>query len=250
MVSSIDISTSGTLPKHVAIIMDGNNRWAKKRFMPGVAGHKAGVKSVRTVVEKSAKLGIDVLTLFAFSSENWRRPPDEVSALMELFTSALEKQVRKLHEHNIRLRVIGDLTAFSARIQELISNAQHLTAQNTGLTLVIAANYGGQWDIVESCKALCRQVQKGELALEAITEQEFHQYVSLADLPPPDLLIRTGGEQRISNFILWQAAYAELFFSDVLWPDYGEHEYEQALTAYTQRVRRFGRTDGQLKGKQ
>lgn len=249
MVSSIDISASGTLPKHVAIIMDGNNRWAKKRFMPGVAGHKAGVKSVRAVVEMSARLGIEALTLFAFSSENWRRPPEEVSALMELFTGALERQVQKLYKNNIRLRVIGDLSAFSARIQQLIAQAQQLTEANTGLNLVIAANYGGQWDIVQASKQLFQQVQQGKLTLEEITEQHFHQYITLADLPPPDLVIRTGGEQRLSNFILWQAAYAELLFSDVLWPDYDEQEYQQALTAYTQRVRRFGRTDGQLEGK-
>lgn len=248
MASSIDISDSGTLPKHVAIIMDGNNRWAKKRFLPGVAGHKSGVKAVRNVVEMSARQGIEVLTLFAFSSENWRRPAEEVSALMELFLRALEREVRKLHEHNIRLLIMGDTTAFNARIQELIAQAESLTANNTGLTLVVAANYGGQWDIAQAAKKLVLEVQAGRLAVEDINEQQLHRFTWLADLPAPDLLIRTGGEQRISNFMLWQTAYSELYFSDALWPDFGAEQYQAALSAYTQRTRRFGRTDDQLQG--
>lgn len=249
MASSIDISASGVLPKHVAIIMDGNNRWAKKRFLPGVAGHKAGVKAVRSVVETSAKLGIEVLTLFAFSSENWRRPADEVSALMELFLRALEREVKKLHEHNIRLRIMGDTSAFAPRIQELIAEAEALTANNTQLTIVVAANYGGQWDVAQAAKKLAEEVQAGRLQPADINEQALHQYTCLADLPAPDLIIRTGGEQRISNFMLWQMAYSEFYFSDALWPDFNQQHFQQALSAFTQRTRRFGRTDDQLEGK-
>lgn len=249
MASSIDISTSGVMPRHVAIIMDGNNRWAKKRFMPGVAGHKAGVSAVRNVVEMSAREGIEVLTLFAFSSENWRRPAAEVSALMALFLRALEREVRKLHEHNIRLRIMGDISAFDARIQELIQEAEALTLNNTGLALVVAANYGGQWDIAQAAKKIAQEVQAGRMQLDEINEQQLHRFTWLADLPAPDLVIRTGGEQRISNFMLWQTAYSELYFSDVLWPDFDAQHYQQALTAFTQRTRRFGRTDDQLEGK-
>lgn len=249
MASSIDISTSGVMPRHVAIIMDGNNRWAKKRFMPGVAGHKAGVSAVRNVVEMSAREGIEVLTLFAFSSENWRRPAAEVSALMALFLRALEREVRKLHEHNIRLRIMGDISAFDARIQELIQEAEALTLNNTGLALVVAANYGGQWDIAQAAKKIAQEVQAGRMQLDEINEQQLHRFTWLADLPAPDLVIRTGGEQRISNFMLWQTAYSELYFSDALWPDFDAQHYQQALTAFTQRTRRFGRTDDQLEGK-
>lgn len=249
MASSIDISTSGVMPRHVAIIMDGNNRWAKKRFMPGVAGHKAGVSAVRNVVEMSAREGIEVLTLFAFSSENWRRPAAEVSALMALFLRALEREVRKLHEHNIRLRIMGDISAFDARIQELIQEAEALTLNNTGLALVVAANYGGQWDIAQAAKKIAQEVQAGRMQLDEINEQQLHRFTWLSDLPAPDLVIRTGGEQRISNFMLWQTAYSELYFSDALWPDFDAQHYQQALTAFTQRTRRFGRTDDQLEGK-
>lgn len=249
MAASIDISDSGALPKHVAIIMDGNNRWAKKRFLPGVAGHKAGVKAVRRVVEMSAREGIEVLTLFAFSSENWRRPADEVSALMELFLRALEREVKKLHQHNIRLKIMGDTRAFAPRIQELIAEAEQLTANNTQLTLVVAANYGGQWDIANAAAQLAQEVLAGRLQVADISEQTLHQYTCLADLPAPDLMIRTGGEQRISNFMLWQTAYSEFYFSDALWPDFDENHYQQALLAFTQRTRRFGRTDDQLEGK-
>lgn len=249
MASSIDISASGVLPKHVAIIMDGNNRWAKKRFLPGVAGHKAGVKAVRSVVKTSAELGIEVLTLFAFSSENWRRPADEVSALMELFLRALEREVKKLHENNIRLRIMGDVSAFAPRIQELIAEAEALTANNTQFTLVVAANYGGQWDVAQAAQKLAEEVQAGRLQPSDINEQTLHQYTCLADLPAPDLVIRTGGEQRISNFMLWQTAYSEFYYSDALWPDFSQQHFQQALSAFTQRTRRFGRTDDQLEGK-
>lgn len=252
MATSIDDSEAvqGNIPRHVAIIMDGNNRWAKRRFMPGVAGHKAGVDAVRAVVEHSAKQGVEVLTLFAFSSENWRRPADEVSALMSLFVLALEREVRKLHRHNIRLLIMGDVSGFSPRLQQLIRESEALTANNTAMTLVVAANYGGQWDIAQAARRIAEDVQAGTLQPHEINEQLFHRYTWLADFPPPDLLIRTGGEQRISNFMLWQTAYSELYFSPVFWPDFKQQEYQKALTAFAERTRRFGRTDDQLEGKQ
>ncbi|QQD24639.1 di-trans,poly-cis-decaprenylcistransferase [Venatoribacter cucullus] len=251
MSTSIDdtLAVQGDIPRHVAIIMDGNNRWAKRRFMPGVAGHKAGVDAVRAVVEHSAKQGVEVLTLFAFSSENWRRPADEVSALMSLFVLALEREVRKLHRHNIRLQIMGDVSGFTPRLQQLIRESEALTAGNTAMTLVVAANYGGQWDIARAARRIAEEVQAGTLQPQDINEQLFHRYTWLADLPPPDLLIRTGGEQRISNFMLWQTAYSELYFSPVFWPDFKQQEYQQALTAFAERTRRFGRTDDQLEGK-
>ncbi|QQD21974.1 di-trans,poly-cis-decaprenylcistransferase [Oceanospirillaceae bacterium ASx5O] len=251
MSTSIDdtLAVQGDIPRHVAIIMDGNNRWAKRRFMPGVAGHKAGVDAVRAVVEHSAKQGVEVLTLFAFSSENWRRPADEVSALMSLFVLALEREVRKLHRHNIRLQIMGDVSGFTPRLQQLIRESEALTAGNTAMTLVVAANYGGQWDIARAARRIAEEVQAGTLQPQDVNEQLFHRYTWLADLPPPDLLIRTGGEQRISNFMLWQTAYSELYFSPVFWPDFKQQEYQKALTAFAERTRRFGRTDDQLEGK-
>ena len=250
MSSSIEVPdiAVGAMPKHVAIIMDGNNRWAKHRLMAGVSGHKAGVDAVRAVVEASVKEGIQVLTLFAFSSENWRRPEAEVGALIKLFIMALEREVKKLHKNNIRLSIMGDTSAFSERIQTLIHEAETLTENNTRMTLVVAANYGGQWDITQAAKKLAIAVQDKKLSVDEITEHSLHAYTCMSDLPAPDLLIRTGGEQRISNFMLWQTAYSELYFTDALWPDFKENEYLQALTAFTQRVRRFGRTDDQLEG--
>lgn len=248
MSTSIDdsLAACGQVPRHVAIIMDGNNRWAKRRFMPGVAGHKAGVDAVREVVETSVKRGVEVLTLFAFSSENWRRPADEVSALMQLFVIALEREVRKLHRNNIRLRIMGDVSAFSARLQTLIRDAEALTADNSAMTLVIAANYGGQWDIAQAAQRIAEEVKAGRLEPQDINEKVFHQYTWLSDLPAPDLMIRTGGEQRISNFMLWQTAYSEFYFSDAFWPDFKQQEYEKALAEFAARTRRFGRTDDQL----
>ena len=226
--------------------MDGNNRWAKKRFMPGVAGHKAGVDAVRAVVETSVEQGIEVLTLFAFSSENWRRPEIEVNALMQLFIVALEREVKKLHKNNIRLIVMGDKTAFQQKIQNLIAEAEQLTADNDRMTLVIAANYGGQWDIANAAKLIALDVEAGKLKAEDINEQLFHKYTWLNQFPAPDLMIRTGGEERISNFMLWQTAYSEFYFSEALWPDFKQQEYKKALAAFANRVRRFGRTDDQL----
>ena len=235
-----------SLPKHIAIIMDGNNRWAKSKLLGGIAGHKAGKDAVRAVVEECARLGVEVLTLFAFSSENWRRPKDEVSALMELFLLALKKEVRRLHKNNIRLLVIGDKSGFSDRIQHHIREAEALTRENTGMTLAIAANYGGQWDIAEAAKKLAVRVKNGELEPDDITPEQISAEVCLAEYPAPDLCIRTAGEQRISNFLLWQFAYTEFYFTEVYWPDFGRAELHGALTSYASRVRRFGRTDDQV----
>jgi undecaprenyl diphosphate synthase len=236
----------GKIPRHVAVIMDGNNRWAKKRLMSGIAGHKAGVDAVRAVVETSAEQGIEVLTLFAFSSENWRRPEKEVNALMQLFIIALEREVKKLHKNNIRLIIMGDKSAFQTKIQNLISDAEQLTINNDRMTLVIAANYGGQWDIAQAAKRIAQDVEAGKLSAKDINEQVFHKYTWLNELPAPDLMIRTGGEERISNFMLWQTAYSEFYFSDALWPDFKQQEYKKALAAFANRIRRFGRTDDQI----
>ncbi|WP_309045632.1 polyprenyl diphosphate synthase [Marinobacter sediminicola] len=236
-------------PRHVAIIMDGNNRWAKSRLLKGVAGHKAGVESVRAVVETCAREGVEVLTLFAFSSENWRRPKDEVSALMKLFLFALEREVRKLHRNDIRLRIIGDRSAFNATLQEHMAKAEGLTRNNTRMTLVIAANYGGHWDIAQATQQVAQLVKSGELEPADITDDLIQQHLSIGDLPMPDLMIRTAGEQRISNFMLWHLAYTELYFSPVFWPDFKEEEMCKALQAYAGRQRRFGQTDDQIVAK-
>ena len=233
-------------PRHVAIIMDGNNRWAKARRLKGVAGHKAGVDAVRSVVETCAREGVEVLTLFAFSSENWRRPKDEVSALMKLFVFALEREVRKLHRNNICLRIVGDRSEFSATLQELMAKAEELTCNNTRMTLVIAANYGGHWDIAQAARQLAGQVKAGQLQPSDITDDLIQQHLSIGDLPMPDLMIRTAGEQRRSNFMLWHLAYTELYFSPVFWPDFKEDEMRKALQAYAGRQRRFGQTDDQI----
>lgn len=240
------MTTEGSFPRHVAIIMDGNNRWAKRNSLSGISGHKAGKEAVRKVVEGCAKKGIEVLTLFAFSSENWRRPKDEVTALMELFLFALKSEVKKLHKNNIRLMVIGDTSAFNAKIQQQINSAQTLTANNTGLTLVVAANYGGQWDVVQAVRTLAEQVKRGELEPDDINDLAIEKLLSTAGLPLPDLCIRSAGEQRISNFLLWQMAYTEFFFTDVLWPDFDEAVLDTAFDAFSKRVRRFGKTDDQL----
>ena len=234
------------LPRHIAIIMDGNGRWAQKRLLPRHVGHQAGVETVRRVVKLCAKQGIEVLTLFAFSSENWRRPSQEVSLLMELFMSALQREVDRLHKNNVRLRVIGECSAFPQRLQQLIAQAQAKTASNTGLTLAIAANYGGHWDIVQSAKKLAQQVEQGLLKSEEIDEQKLASQLCLAEFPEPDLFIRTGGEQRISNFLLWQLAYSELYFTETLWPDFDEVSFQQALDSFATRQRRFGKTGEQV----
>ncbi len=244
---SDNLPTFEQIPKHVAIVMDGNNRWAKRRHLPGVAGHKSGVKAVRIVIEQAARMGVEVLTLFAFSSENWQRPEKEVNALMQLFLNALQREVKKLHEHNIRLIIMGDLAGFSSTLQEHIHKAQDLTEKNDGLTLVVAANYGGRWDMSNAAKQLALDVKAGKVNTDDITPELFGKYTCLHDLPEPDLCIRTGGELRISNFMLWQFAYSELVFSDALWPDFKETHFWSAIEEYNSRTRRFGRTDEQLK---
>ena len=229
-------------PQHIAIIMDGNGRWAQKRGKNRVAGHKAGVDSVRAVVASARKANVKALTLFAFSSENWQRPSAEVSVLMDLFMFVLTKEVKSLHKHNIRFKVIGDLSRFSPTLQKQISDSEQFTAGNTGLVLSIAANYGGRWDIVQAAKKVAHQVKMGILSPEDINEDSIHQETCLSGLPPLDLLVRTGGDFRISNFLLWQAAYAELYFTEVLWPDFTKTEFEMAMACFDQRERRFGKT--------
>lgn len=226
--------------RHVAIIMDGNGRWAKLQGKMRVFGHKAGAKSVRRAVSYAANNGIDALTLYAFSSENWNRPAQEVSALMELFVWALDSEVKSLHRHNVRLRIIGDTSRFNSRLQDRIKKAEALTHDNTGLTLNIAANYGGRWDIIQGVKYLASQVQEGKLRPEQIDEHLLGNHVCMNEQPAVDLVIRTGGEHRISNFLIWQIAYAELYFTDVLWPDFDEQDFEGALNAFANRERRFG----------
>lgn len=228
------------MPQHVAIIMDGNGRWAKQQGKLRIFGHQNGVKAVRTAVNFAAKHQIKVLTLYAFSSENWNRPEAEVSALMNLFMKALDSEVKKLHKNNIRLKIIGNKSAFSNRLQQRIAESEALTANNTGLTLNIAANYGGYWDIVTAAQVLAEQVKNDQISIADITPERFQQALVTGDQPQVDLLIRTSGEQRISNFLLWQIAYAELFFSPVLWPDFDEQHFAQAIEAYQQRDRRFG----------
>lgn len=234
------------MPRHVAIIMDGNNRWAKLKRLGGIAGHHAGVDAVRAVVETCAKREVEVLTLFAFSSENWRRPEDEVGALMRLFLIALKREVRKLHRNNIRLKIIGDRSRFNSVLQEHMASAEALTRDNTRMILVIAANYGGQWDLTQAARKLAVEVAEGRLAPDAIDEAALQGQLALGNLPPPDLMIRTAGEQRISNFLLWHLAYTEFYFSPVFWPDFKHVEMQKALAEYSQRKRRFGRTDDQV----
>lgn len=235
------------VPNHVAVIMDGNGRWAKKRFLPRVAGHVKGVELVREMVRACLEHGIQYLTLFAFSSENWRRPQDEVSLLMQLFVKALEQEVEKLDRNGVRLRVIGDLTAFEPRLQELIRQAEANTVGNSRLDLTIAANYGGRWDIMQATnRMLAAQPDKRE----NWSESDLEPHLAMNFAPEPDLFIRTGGEERISNFLLWQLAYTELFFTPTLWPDFDTAEFDKAITSFQQRERRFGRTSEQLTEKQ
>ena len=238
--------TDKALPKHIAIIMDGNGRWAKKRFLPRFAGHRAGVGALRRIVECCSVKGIKALSLFAFSSENWRRPEDEVSLLMSLFITTLERETRKLHDNNVCLRVIGDTRQFPQKLQDIIEDSEALTQHNQGLNLLIAANYGGRWDIVQAAQILARQVKEGSLEVDQMTEQLLESKLSFADLPEPDLFIRTGGEERISNFMLWQLAYAEFHFTQTLWPDFDEQSLNEALSSYAMRERRFGHTSEQI----
>lgn len=241
---------SSKLPRHVAIIMDGNGRWARKRHLPRFAGHRTGMESVRSMVRVCLKRGIKVLTLFAFSSENWRRPKEEVGLLMKLFMTALDNEVKKLHKNNVQLRIIGERSAFSSELQKRIDDAEQLTAGNDALTLVIAANYGGRWDITEAVRKLIGQAVAGELQPEAVTSELIRESLALSDLPEPDLFIRTGGEQRISNFLLWQLAYTEFYFTPLLWPEFRDEAFEDALISYSQRQRRFGRTGEQVEAEE
>ena len=241
--STSEIPSNTGMPRHIAVIMDGNGRWAKKRYLPRVAGHKQGVETVRRVTQYCAELGIEYLTLFAFSSENWRRPAEEVSTLRQLFMVALEQEAERLHRNRVRLKVIGDIVPFGARVVELAHRAEELTALNSGLTLTIAANYGGRWDLMQ---ALGKLVRAEPIPTEGYTEDQLAPYLALNYAPEPDLFVRTGGEQRISNFLLWQLAYTELYFTPTLWPDFDAKQLDAAIAWYQQRERRFGRTSEQV----
>ncbi len=239
-----EVANNPNQPKHIAIIMDGNGRWAKKRLLPRFVGHQKGLNAVKRVVSYCSEIGVDALTLFAFSTENWKRPQEEVNKLMSLFLLALQKEVKKLAENNVQLRIIGDRTAFNKEIQENIAKAEALTESNTGLVLTIAANYGGRADIVEAVKLWHKANPDTDVGL--LSEESLNRFIALSDLPEPDLLIRTGGEQRISNFLIWQMAYAELYFTDALWPDFGEKEIDKAIDSFSKRERRFGKTSEQI----
>ena len=234
------------LPQHVAIIMDGNGRWARSRGMPRVAGHRASVKVVRKIVEAYAEHGVRYLTLFAFSSENWRRPPDEVGMLMGLFLDALVREVADLHRNQVRLRFIGDRESLGQELKQRMQDAEALTAANGGLGLMVAVAYGGRWDIAHACRSLAAEVASGRLGAADITEEHIGAHLALAGIPDPDLLIRTGGEQRISNFLLWNLAYTELYFSEALWPEFSTSHLQAALEHYALRERRFGKTSAQV----
>ncbi|MBC3916022.1 isoprenyl transferase [Undibacterium sp. CY18W] len=244
--STKEVPAVGAIPKHIAIIMDGNGRWATKRFLPRVAGHVKGVEAVRGVVEACARRGVSYLTLFAFSSENWRRPAEEVSLLMRLFVTALEKEVAKMHANDIRLKVVGDLTRFDAKLQAMIQAAEEKTALNKGLTVTVCANYGGRWDIVQAANRLQQDLSAAGKAGQAIDEDQLSGYLSMAYAPEPDLFVRTGGETRISNFLLWQLAYSEFYFTDTFWPDFDAAALDLAIASYQHRERRFGRTSAQV----
>jgi len=245
---TVDTSTGAAsrVPEHVAIIMDGNGRWAQARGQARHAGHKAGVVSVRMAIEECIRQGIKVLTLFAFSSENWQRPKTEVSLLMDLFLSALQREVKRMQSNDIQLRVVGDVSAFPDKLQERIRLSERATRDNRRLILQVAANYGGRWEIAQTARKLAEAVKRGELDPQVIDEQVFARATSMGDLPDPDLFIRTGGDLRISNFLLWHCAYTELYFTKVLWPDFDASEFHKAIAEFGRRQRRFGRTGEQL----
>jgi undecaprenyl diphosphate synthase len=240
--STTEVPEVAKVPRHVAIIMDGNGRWATKRFLPRVAGHVKGVEAVRDIVEACALRGVEYLTLFAFSSENWRRPEEEVSLLMRLFVTALEREVAKMHANNIRLKVVGDLSRFDAKLQDMIANAERRTANNTRLTVTVCANYGGRWDIMQATSKMV----KANPGVSDFTEEQLAEHLAMAYAPEPDLFIRTGGEERISNFLLWQLAYSEFYFTETFWPDFSPEALDTAIASYQHRERRFGRTGAQL----
>jgi undecaprenyl diphosphate synthase len=239
-------STRPAVPRHVAIIMDGNGRWATARHLPRVSGHSRGVDAVRATVEQAGRRGVEFLTLFAFSSENWRRPQDEVSTLMRLFVSALQKEVGKLKEQGVRLRVVGELGAFDRQLQALILEAERATEDNSRLQLTVCASYGGRWDILQSVRSLLASARDPAAMAQSLSERQLAEHLGLAFAPDPDLLIRTGGEQRISNFLLWQCAYSELYFTHTLWPDFDAAAFDAALAWFATRERRFGQTSAQL----
>ena len=234
------------VPRHIAIVMDGNGRWAKKRFFPRTYGHKKGVDSVRRTISACEKQGVEYLTLFAFSSENWKRPKDEVSALMSLFMSSLQKEAKSLAKNGIKLSFIGDISAFPEKLKEKMKQVEALTKDGTSLSMQIAANYGGRWDVVNACREIVESVQAGELTHAEINEESLSSCMSTQHIPDPDLFIRTGGEKRISNFLMWQLAYSELYFTDTLWPDFDAEQLDLAIKAYSARQRRFGKTGDQV----
>ncbi|QAU23507.1 di-trans,poly-cis-decaprenylcistransferase [Dyella sp. M7H15-1] len=239
-------TTQKYVPRHIGIVMDGNGRWAKARHRPRSFGHNAGRKAVREVVEGCLRQGVEALTLFAFSSENWQRPAEEVGALLDLFVRALDKEVDELHANGVRLRFIGDLNAFEKPLRQRMLAAVRRTVGNEKLHMNIAVNYGGRWDIMQAARKLAMAVARGDLPLDAIDEAEFDRWTSLAELPPLDLFIRTGGDRRVSNFLLWQLAYAELYFTDTLWPDFNQISLQHAINDFARRERRFGRTGDQV----
>ena len=241
--STLEIPQVSAVPRHVAMIMDGNGRWAKQRYLPRVAGHKRGLETVRAMVKACIERGIPFLTLFAFSSENWRRPADEVGFLMQLFMRALEQEIERLHENGVRFKAIGDLARFEPKLVRLIEQAERLTAANTTLTLTVAVNYGGRWDMMQAVQRMLKD--RPDLA-QGFAESDLASYFALSYAPEPDLFVRTGGEQRISNFLLWHLAYTELYFTDILWPDFDAAALDRAIASYQNRERRFGRTSEQL----
>jgi undecaprenyl diphosphate synthase len=236
-------------PQHVAIIMDGNGRWARSRGLPRIAGHRSSLKVVRKIVEVCAERNVRYLTLFAFSSENFRRPPDEVGMLMGLFLDALEREIEDLHRNQVRLRFIGDRSSLGNELVRRMQDAEALTGRNGGLQLLVAVAYGGRWDIVQACRQLAKGVAAGELEIADITDERIAARLALAGIPDPDLMIRTGGEQRISNFLLWNLAYTEMYFTEVLWPEFSVADLDAAFNQYAQRERRFGKTSAQLSAK-
>ena len=241
--STREIPAAGDVPRHIAIIMDGNGRWARSRRLPRIAGHRRGVEAVRATVRACAERGVEFLTLFAFSSENWRRPAEEVALLMQLFQAALGNEVEKLHKSGVRLKVVGDTSRFDPKIRRLIEQGERLTAGNRQLTLTVAANYGGRWDIMRALSALL----KDRKSIDGVDEAALAPYLAMSYAPEPDLFIRTGGEQRISNFLLWQLAYSELYFTETLWPDFDAAALDEAIASYRRRERRFGRTSEQVR---
>ena len=244
------VPTKGVVPRHIAIIMDGNGRWAQQRGKNRSAGHKEGVKSVRRITEEALKAGVECVTLFAFSSENWQRPETEVKLLMDLFLFVLKREVKKLHKNNIRLQIIGARDKFNPKILKALEEAEARTANNDAMNLFVAADYGGKWDIINATKQVAEKVAAGEIKPDDIDEHMLSQHIALADYPLPDLFIRTGGEKRISNFLIWQLAYAELYFTDILWPDFGKDQFADALVWFETRQRRFGKTGEQIEAQE